>query len=641
MLIATAGHVDHGKTLLVHALTGVDTDRLPEEKQRGLTIDLGFAYQTTDDGQVLGFVDVPGHERFIRNMIAGVPAIDFALLVVAADDGPMPQTLEHLAILDLLGVDHGAVVVSKCDRVEPARVEAVCEAVREVTAGSSLAGMPVFPLSAMTGEGMDALREHLAKEAAARQERHASGCMRFAVDRSFSVKGAGLVVTGAVYAGSIAAGDRLLLAGTDLEVRVRGIESAGASVENASAGMRCALNLAGRGVDARSVSRGHWLVSTDAGPVSDRFDVQLKLLGSESAPLKQWTPVHVHHGASFITGRVTLPGGEPIQPGEEGVAQIVTGRPVSAVYGERLVLRDTSGRRTLGGARIIDPYAPRRARDRQARLQLLEILREPDHGDALRGALQASPDGVDVERFAQGRNQTLTTIMECATSLGAVSIDTADGRRLVLPETFDALRAAVRSALTTWHETQPEAVGPRELELLGQLARGPSQGLAAAALSTLVRAGEVVRDGISLRLPGHQPSLSPVDAALWDRVSVHLTPEATKPPTVGDLATTLELDRVMLLDFLERSARRGQLIRVAANRFFHPRAVATLAQSAESLGHGEPGVGFDARRYRDATGIGRNLTIDVLEFFDVMGLTRRVGDTRKVIRTSSELFGNL
>ena len=639
MLIATAGHVDHGKTLLVRALTGVDTDRLPEEKQRGLTIDLGFAYLPLDDGEVLGFVDVPGHERFIRNMIAGVPAIDFALLVVAADDGPMPQTEEHLAILDLLGVTRGAVVVSKADRVDAARVDEVAAAAAALVGRSALAGAPVFALSALTGEGLGPLREHLRDVAGALPARGAQGGFRFAVDRSFSVRGAGLVVTGAVYAGEARPGDRLALSGRDLEVRVRGVESAGHAADAARAGMRCALNVAGRGVDAASVMRGAWLVAADAGPPSARVDVAVTVLASEERPLRQWTPVHVHHGAAFVTGRVTLPGGSPVEPGAGALAQLVLDRPLAAVHGDRIVLRDTSGQRTLAGATVIDAHAPRRVRDRRARLAMLDALREPDPASALEAALAHAADGLDLRAFGWSRNLAPQALDDLVARTAAVPVDTPAGRRVVAPAAWERVRGALRDALAAWHRDQPSAVGPREAELVRAVARGDGAALAHAAVAALVREGALVRDGISVRLAGHRPTLSDEDAALWRRVSAHLGPEARKPLTSGDLAAELDVERDTLVRFLETCARRGMLVRVTANRFFHPRALAHLARAAEALSAEHAETGFDARRYRDATGIGRNLTIDVLEFFDGLGLTRRSGETRRTVRASAEVLG--
>lgn len=639
MLIATAGHVDHGKTSLVQALTGVDTDRLPEEKSRGLTIDLGFAYQTLDDGVLLGFVDVPGHERFIRNMIAGVPAIDHALLVVAADDGPMPQTVEHLAILDLLGVSAGAVVITKIDRVDAAQVAQVREDIGDLLVDSPLRDAPVFAVAALAGTGMDALHEHLAVTASNMAPADEDGGLRFAIDRSFSVRGAGLVVTGAVYAGSARLGDRLQLAGRDLEVRVRGMESGGAPVDVVHAGMRCALNLSGRGVDAQHVARGDWVVAAEAGPPSERFDVALQLLASESAPLKQWTPVHVHHGAAFVTARITLPGGEPIKPGSEGLAQIVTDRPLCVVHGERIVLRDTSGRRTLGGATVIDPYAPRRVRDRKGRLRLLQALRESDMSTALAAALTLSGDGVDPQAFAHARNLDREQVLASAHDAGAINIDTANGARLLMPKIWEAVQGCILSELSQFHEEHPEAVGLAEPELIRRALTAPERPLGQAGLVAMVRASQIVRDGINLRLPEHRAQLSAQDEALWLRVSKHIDAQTLKPLSSGDLALSLEVELPALLTFLEACARRGQLIRVSRNRFLHPQAIASLAQAAQDLARVAGAEGFDARAYRDATAIGRNLTIEVLEFFDTMGLTRRIGQTRQVIRDSVQVFG--
>ena len=641
MLIATAGHVDHGKTSLVRALTGVDTDRLPEEKQRGLTIDLGFAYLPLAGGEVLGFVDVPGHERFVRNMIAGVPAIDRALLVVAADDGPMPQTREHLAILDLLGVPGGAIVLSKIDRVDAARVAEVSGQLRDLAAGSVLADAPILALSAHTGEGVAQLRAYLEQAAGALVRGARDGGLRFAIDRSFSVQGAGLVVTGAVYAGEVRVGDHLALAGRALPVRVRGIESAGREVDAASAGMRCALNLAGRAVDARSVRRGDWLLGPEAGPPSERIDVRLRVLASEARAFAQWTPVHVHHGAAFVTAHVTMPAGKAIEPGGEAPAQLVLARPISAVHGERMVLRDASGQRTIAGALVIDPYAPRRAGDRAARLALLDALREANPRSALERALAVAPQGVDPRQFAHARNLAPDAVREMARTLGALGVNTRDGERVVLPRDWQSICDALTAALAAHHEQQSESMGPRESELVHAIAPGPRTALAHAALGELVRSGVLVRDGVSLRLSTHRARLTAADEALWQRVSEHLRSDAVKPLTSGDLAKVLEVELPGLLAFLETCARRGLLIRIAPNRFFHPQALARLAAHAQQLSEQHAQSGFDARAFRDATGIGRNLTIEVLEYFDGVGLTRRRDEVRHAIRSAESLFGTV
>jgi selenocysteine-specific elongation factor len=303
------------------------------------------------------------------------------------------------------------------------------------------------------------------------------------------------------------------------------------------------------------------------------------------------------------------------------------------------VLRDTSGRRTLGGATVIDPYAPRRVRDRPRRLQLLHALRESDLDAALLEALKISADGVDPQVFAHARNVDRSRIVSSAQGSGAIEIDTAQGSRMLMPKVWQSIQAAMLDDLTSFHEQNPEAVGLAEADLIRRALAAPERPLGEAAIAAMLRASQIAREGINLRLPTHRAQLSARDEALWAKVSGHLDEQTTKPLTSGDLALTLEIELPALLAFLEGCARRGQLIRVSRNRFFHPRAVARLAEAAQTLGESAGAQGFDARAYRDATGVGRNLTIEVLEFFDTMGLTRRIGQTRQVIRDSAQIFG--
>ncbi|MBM3488132.1 MAG: selenocysteine-specific translation elongation factor, partial [Alphaproteobacteria bacterium] len=367
MIVATSGHVDHGKTLLVRALTGIDTDRLPEEKARAMTIDLGFAYWPTPAGDRIGFVDVPGHERFVRNMVCGVAAIDFVLLVVAADDGPMPQTREHIAILSLLGVGRGALVVTKIDRVEPGRVTAVIEAMRPLLAPTPLAFIPAFPVSALTGDGMTALADHLADAARTIGARSDANGFRLAVDRVFTVAGAGLVVTGTAVAGHVAVGDTLHVLSIAAPVRVRAIRVHDRPAERGLAGQRIALNLAG-GVAKADVARGDWIVADGVPAPVARLDGEIRVLASEKRPFAHWTPVHVHLGAAETVGRVALLDRAAIAPGGAGLAQLRLDRPIGAVFADRFVLRDQSGQRTIGGGRVIDLAPPARGRARPDRL---------------------------------------------------------------------------------------------------------------------------------------------------------------------------------------------------------------------------------------------------------------------------------
>ena len=401
MIVATAGHIDHGKTLLVKALTGVDADRLPEEKARGLTIDLGFAYRPGPDGAVIGFVDVPGHERFVRNMVAGVTGIDFALLVVAADDGPMPQTEEHLAILDLIGVVDGAVGLTKIDRVDGARVAEVTEDIRILTLGTVLEDAPVFPVSGLTGAGVPALAQALDSAAERWRGRASPGRFRLAIDRCFVLKGTGVVATGTVFSGTVAVEDEVLLSPPGLKVRVRRLHAQNREATRGGRGQRLALNIAGPGLSRDRVSRGDWLVDPAAGEGTRRFDAHLRLLTGERRPLAHWTPVHAHLGATDLTARVALLEGRRIARGEGALVQMVLDAPTVARHGDRFILRDRSARRTMAGGQVIDPFAAARGRRRPARLAVVRALAPPDPAEALAGLLAASAGGVELAAFVR------------------------------------------------------------------------------------------------------------------------------------------------------------------------------------------------------------------------------------------------
>ena len=352
MIVGTAGHIDHGKTSLVKALTGVDADRLKEEKARGITIDLGYAYQPMPGGEVLGFIDVPGHEKFIHNMLAGATGIDHVLLVIAADDGPMPQTLEHLEILDQLGLVQGAVVLSKIDRVDAVRRDAAMAEVRHLLAGRAQAAFPILPVSSVSGDGLAALRAHLQAAAEARrltERQHAADAspFRLAIDRSFTLGGIGTVVTGTVFDGRVSVGDRLMVSPLGLEVRVRSLHAQDRPATCGWRGQRCALNLVAPQLDPRQIERGQWLLSAALHAPTQRIDARLKLLHSEAHALRHWTPVHLHLGTAHVNGRVALLQDGVLQPGHEALVQLVLDEPVGALHGDRFILRDQSARRTL------------------------------------------------------------------------------------------------------------------------------------------------------------------------------------------------------------------------------------------------------------------------------------------------------
>ena len=386
MIIGTAGHIDHGKTSLVGALTGVDTDRLKEEKARGISIDLGFAYRTLANGARIGFIDVPGHERFIHTMLAGAGGIDYALLVVAADDGVMPQTREHLAILDLLNVSRGIVALTKSDLVPDERLMAAEIEVEGILVGTVLERAEILAVSSTTGEGIAELEARLSAAALEAGRRSAAGRFRLAVDRSFTIQGAGTVVTGTVLSGEVGVGDTVTVSPRGLMARVRSIHAQNEKAQRSRAGDRCALNLAGEGIGRDAIVRGDMVVDPTLHAPTARIDAELSVLASETKAIGQWVPVHLHHASCEAPARIVLLQDEPVAPDSRGFAQLVLDRPICAAVGDRFVVRDTSAGRTIGGGRFIDLRAPARRRrlpERRAQLEAMAIAEHKGNRNGL------------------------------------------------------------------------------------------------------------------------------------------------------------------------------------------------------------------------------------------------------------------
>jgi selenocysteine-specific elongation factor len=638
VIVATAGHVDHGKTALVKALTGVDTDRLPEEKRRGLSIDIGFAYTPLASGDVLGFVDVPGHERFISNMLAGVAAINFALLVVAADDGIMPQTREHLAILDLLDVPAGAIALTKTDRVPPARVVEVSEQIRHLVAGTALEKATIFPVSNVTGTGTPELRDYLHHSAARQSASRSAGNFRLAVDRCFTLNGVGVVVTGAVFSGTVKVGDSLVVSPSGLEVRVRSLHAQNRVADSGHAGQRVALNLSGARVEKQDIHRGDWLVAPAAHHPTQRIDARVRVIASESAPLKHLTPVHVHIGSSDVQGRVALLEGNPIAPGESGLVQIVLDRPVLAVHGDRVVLRDQSAQRTVAGGGVLDPFAPAKGRAKGARIGFVRILelQSPEH--ILRAALALAESGLDLVWFARALNLTEKQAEQLWSHVEFVRAGKPPASFGIERHRWRALSSEILSALQEWHRRYPEKLGASERDVARTLTMKVAPQVLTAALNALVLARGIHLQAQRYFLPGHKSALTAEEATLWRKVQPLLAAGDTRPPVVPEIADQLGTSVKPVLALLDRAAELGLVHRIAPTRFFLPEPIGKLARVAEKLSADKLDGCFEAADYRDHSGIGRRVSVEMLEFFDRVGLTRRLKNGRKLMRPVAQVF---
>ena len=627
MIVGTAGHIDHGKTALVKALTGVDADRLKEEKARGITIDLGYAYSDLGSGHQLGFVDVPGHERFVHNMLVGATGIDAALLVVSAVEGIKPQTVEHLQIVDLLGLDRGIVALTKADLADDDQILDRMAEVETLLSSTSLAGAEIIPVSALTGQGVDELKAKLL--ALGESGKGASGFARLAVDRCFVLSGAGVVVTGTVHAGEIKVDDRLLLTPSGLEARVRSLHAQNRPAEIGRAGERCALNLTGARLSKDAIRRGDWVVSPELHAPTDRIDVRLSLLASEAQPLKHWSPVHVHLGAAHVMGRVALLEGEKLAPAGTALAQLVLEEKVGALAGDRVILRDPSATRTIAGAMVIDPFGPPRNRRAERRLAQLGALGEAD-GEALARLLRLEASHVDLARFGQSRNlrpAEVEKLLQAAEGVGLAGFG-------FLATTLARARQDVVDTLKAFHESKPDAPGLQAERLrVGLKQRWPAP-VFQALLDQEIRAKTVVVDGPFLRLPGHSLTLGARDEALWKKISAEMTRDRFKPPRVRDFAQAYGAPEPDVRKLLQRLGKLGRVVELAPDHYFLRPTVAEMIGIAHAFGHD-----FTAAEFRDKLDNGRKVAIQILEFFDRQGITVRRGDLRRTVPQKLERYG--
>ena len=627
MIVGTAGHIDHGKTALVKALTGVDADRLKEEKARGITIDLGYAYSDLGDGRQLGFVDVPGHERFVHNMLAGATGIDAALLVVSAAEGIKPQTVEHLQIMDLLGLDRGIVALTKADLANDDQLLERMAEVETLLSSTSLRGAEIIPVSAVTGQGIDELKSKLLT--LGESGKGTAGHARLAVDRCFLLSGAGVVVTGTVHAGEIKVGDHLLLTPSGLEARVRSLHAQNRATEVGHAGERCALNLSGARLSKEAVKRGDWVVSPALHAPSDRLDVELKLLASEEQPLKHWSPAHIHLGAAHVMGRVALLEGDKVMPGTSGLAQLVLDEKVGVLAGDRVILRDPSALRTIAGAAVVDPFGPPRNRRTPRRLAELRALRQPNP-TVLPALLREEAGHVDLARFGIARNLRAAEVERLLAEAGGTKVAGFG----FLAEVLAAARADFVGTLKSFHEASPDSLGLPPERLRVALKKRWPPAVFAALLDHEVAAKSVTIDGALVRLPGHSLTLGAKDEALWKKIAADLTRERFKPPRVRDFAETYGVAEPNVRKLLRQLAKLGRVVEVAPDQFFLRPVVAEMIFIAHGLGDD-----FTAAQFRDQLDNGRKLAILILEFFDRHGITVRRGDLRRTVPQKLGQYG--
>jgi selenocysteine-specific elongation factor len=626
LVLGTAGHIDHGKSSLIKALTGTDPDRLAEEKARGITIELGFAQLELPSGRTVGVVDVPGHEKFVRQMVAGATGIDVVLFVVAADDGVMPQTREHLAIIDLLGIDKGVVALTKADLADEEWVELVRSDVEELISTTSIAGAPIVAVSSKTGAGLPELLAAIEEMAVGAPTHQASLPFRLPVDRVFTISGAGTVVTGTLWSGQVAKDDPVEIVPGDVRGRVRGVQVHSQTVDKASAGQRVAINIAG--VEKAEISRGDIIAAPETLTVTDRFDARFTYLGTpgDDRAFETGTRVHVHHGTRVVLGRVLLMDDEALVPGSSGLAQVRLEEPLAPRYDDRFVVRSYSPVYTIGGGVVLDVSPPRRTNPRAEERALLEALLAHDLSAA-------------AVRLLASRAVPMTSA-QVATAIGVPRSAVADdlnraplGRLKVAGETYFADTAAlerlherVAEEIAAFHAGDPKAVGIATLALRDRVDKRLAPKLFDALLETVVEKGVVVVEKGLVRDPH---SSAGVLAAQEDAVAALLPlleKQGLAPDGVEDLAKSAGIDTGLARKALGSLASRGDVVRVAGDMYFAASAVARAREQVVSyLKEHETMFTTDVKQ---VLGISRKFAIPLLEHFDAQGVTRREAGVR-------------
>jgi selenocysteine-specific elongation factor len=628
LVVGTAGHIDHGKSTLVQALTGIDPDRLKEEKARGITIELGFAHATIGETTV-AFVDVPGHERFVRTMLAGAGGVDCVLLVVAADESVMPQTREHFDICRLLQVEHGIIVITKADAADADTRELVRLEVRDLVAGSFLEHAPIVTVSARTGEGLEDLRQALAQVAARAAARESGGPARLPIDRVFTMAGFGTVVTGTMVSGRVAVDDELALVPGDLRVRVRGVQVHGRKRDNALSGQRAAVNVGG--IEVASIARGQSLITPNSLTLTRRIDATLDLLPT-ARPLKHGARVHFHQGTAELLGRVSLAGSRhEVQPGTRINVRLRLESAAAVTRGDRFILRAYSPTVTIGGGEILDPEPPRAGVRAEAAEERFRELAGDEPRAFLRMITDAGPLGVALSALTSRAGRTPAQAAAVASEIEAGGSAQRVGDRLVASLAIDSLSAQLLALIGAFHKAEPLADGmPREEARERLFARAHP-----AIFEHVVQrlsAGHQLVARERLALPGHRLELPPEEAQARDLLERALLDGGLKPPDVATVAAERHVRPLIAEKMTALLLRQKRLVRLGT-LVFHSDALQGLKAEIQALKSAVPDgqATVDVGMFKDRFGVSRKFAIPLLEWLDRERVTRRVGEKRIVL----------
>ena len=636
IVLGTAGHVDHGKTSLVKALTGIDTDRLKEEKKRGITIELGFAFLDLPCGHRLGIIDVPGHERFVKNMVAGASGIDLVAFVIAADEGIMPQTREHFEICRLLGVKRGLVILTKKDMVDPEWLELVREDVRQFLKGSFLEGVPMLAASAVTGEGIAEVREALDQLVRGSEFNEAYGPFRLPVDRVFSMKGFGAVVTGTSISGRINVGDDVTVYPAGHTAKIRGIQVHGQEMTLVEAGKRTAINI--QGLDLEMVARGDMLASPGTLRPSYIFDADFLYLSGNAKPLKNRARVRVHIGTAEIMARIVLLDDEELVPGSEANVQILLEAPFVAWPGDHYVVRSYSPVFTIGGGAILNGTPPKRRRFRESNREVFSCYHEGSSEDlVLLHLAEAGVAGLTFDELSVKTGQfgkRFKKLLEAPISSRRIVVVDSERQRMLAARTFDETAAALVKILTEFHRDNSMKPGLSKEELRSRLPGSIDPRLFQLLLGTLGKQGSIVVEESIVRLASHQVSFKEDARTIRAEMTEFYRQAGLTPPTVREVQEHFARYPLSLVrEILEVLVREQELVKISEDLYFHLSVLAALQEQVIEFIRREGEI--DAPRFKNMTGLTRKFSIPLLEYFDKIKVTIRVGDRRLLRERSS------
>ncbi|MBI9090841.1 MAG: selenocysteine-specific translation elongation factor [Desulfobacterium sp.] len=636
IILGTAGHIDHGKTSLIRALTGIETDRLKEEKQRGITIELGFASITLPGGELVGIVDVPGHEKFIKNMVAGASGIDLVAMAIAADEAVMPQTREHMEICTLMGIKYGFIALTKIDLVDEELMELAIEDIRDFTRGTFLEDAPIVPVSSTTGEGLDRFTETLDKICHEIPERPFSPIFRLPVDRVFSMKGFGTVITGTLASGKVDVGENIMIFPSKITSKVRGIQVHGKSVETVAAGTRTAINF--QGLDKESVNRGDILSTEETLHPSHMVDAELLYISANPKPAKPRTRIRFHSGTSEIIGNMVLLDRETLQPGDTACVQIRLETPVCCVKGDRFVIRSYSPIKTIGGGQILNPMPRKHKLFDEKIIQGLSDLVTSTNEETLsffikEGGFQGA-QFTDLRLMTNISDKKLDGTLQKMLASRTIVLSDKERRVYVHGEMFNTLAGQMEEKLAEYHKANPlkEGMPKQELKSKFRALRDKESKLFPLVIARLAKDGKVEQEQNSVRLAAHEVALQVDQEEVKQKISAIYKGSGLTPPFFRTICTDIDVDQKNAADVLHMLIDDKSIVKTKDDLYFDAAAIAALEN--DLVGFLNENGEITTPQFKDMTGISRKFVIPLIEYFDSINLTIRVGDTRQLRKKS-------